>query len=126
MPNKSAFASTFDTLKDLLKRADSNLLVTVDKPGDFQVADPVRKDRTGRPLFVAAVQIKKNYVSYHLMGVYASPEVTRTISPALKKRMQGKACFNFTALDPEHGKELAALTKVSVAVMKSVKLPWGG
>jgi hypothetical protein len=28
------------------------------------------------------------------------PDLTKSISPALKKRMQGKACFNFKS-DPE-------------------------
>jgi hypothetical protein len=35
------------------------------------------------------------------------------MSPALKKRMQGKACFNFTAVDEALFKELAALTRRS-------------
>ena len=48
-------------------------------------------DRTGRPLFAAAVQIKKSYVSFHLMPVYANPALLDSLSPALRKRMQGKA-----------------------------------
>jgi hypothetical protein len=32
-------------------------------------------DRIGRPLFVAAVQTRKSYVSYHLMPVYVQPSV---------------------------------------------------
>jgi hypothetical protein len=35
----------------------------------LQNASPSLKDRTGRPLFVAAVQTRKNYVSYHLIPV---------------------------------------------------------
>jgi hypothetical protein len=33
------------------------------------------------------------------------------MSPALKKRMQGKACFNFTAVDPALFDELADITR---------------
>ena len=32
-------------------------------------------------------------------------------SPSLRKRTQGKSCFNFTAIEPTHVSELAALTK---------------
>jgi hypothetical protein len=34
-----------------------------------------------------------------------------SISPALKKHMQGKSCFNFKAVDETLFKELAKLTK---------------
>jgi hypothetical protein len=33
------------------------------------------------------------------------------LSPELKKRMQGKSCFNFSAIDKPLFKELSALTK---------------
>jgi len=45
------------------------------------------------------------------MPVYAFPDLLKGISPALKKRMQGKSCFNFTEIDDEMLAELAALTK---------------
>jgi hypothetical protein len=61
------------------------------------------------PLMFGAVRLGKNYVSYHLMSVYASPDVT--MSPELKKRMQGKACFNFKEVDERLFKELTKITK---------------
>lgn len=39
------------------------------------------------------------------------PELLNGISPELKKRMQGKSCFNFKKVEPELFKELAELTK---------------
>ena len=81
-------------------------------------------DRVGRPLFVAAVQTRKNYVSFHLMPVYACPGLLEEMSPALRKRMQGKSCFNFTAIDPVHVNELAVLTKKGIEGFKKIKLPW--
>ena len=42
--------------------------------------------------------------------MYARPGLLDGISDGLRKRMQGKACFNFTAPDPKLFKELAALT----------------
>jgi hypothetical protein len=68
-----------------------------------------------KPLFFGAVQMKKAYVSYHLMPVYAKPELLEGLSPALKQRMQGKSCFNFAEVDKPLFKELAALTKAGFA-----------
>ena len=98
--------------------------MVMDRPGDFQVASPTMNDRIGRPLFVGAVQIRKNYVSYHLMPVYAVPQLLKTLSPELKKRMQGKSCFNFTTIDGDQAKQLSALTKAAIAAFKDMKLPW--
>ena len=77
-----------------------------------------------RSLFCASVQINKNYVSYHLMPVYTSKALRDSLSPSLKKRMQGESCFAFTAVEPEQLKELAAVTKKGIAGFKNLKLPW--
>jgi hypothetical protein len=116
--------ATFDTLRGILEKHGKRLVVTVDKPGDYQVASPSLKDRIGRPLFVGAVQIRKNYVSYHLIPVYTTPALLETVSPELKKRMQGKSCFNFTSIDATQAKELAALTKAGIAALATLELPW--
>jgi len=63
------------------------------------------------PLMFAGVRLGKNYVSYHLFSVYTTPNDAQTISPDLKKRMQGKACFNFTAVDERLFRELAKITR---------------
>ena len=76
----------------------------------------IQKNR--KPLFFGAVQVKKSFVSFHLMPVYVKPELLATVSPELKARMQGKSCFNFAALDPTLFKELAALTKAGYASYK--------
>lgn len=73
----------------------------------------IQKNR--KPLFFGAVQLKRSYVSFHLMPVYTHPELLDGLSPALKKRMQGKSCFNFTEVDPLLFKELAALTQAGCA-----------
>ena len=64
-----------------------------------------------KPLWFGAVQMKKRYVSYHLMPVYLNPQLLEGISLELRKRMQGKSCFNFSTPDAALFKELAALTK---------------
>ena len=49
------------------------------------------------------------------MSVYACPELLQSMSPELKKRMQGKSCFNFKEVDEKLFKELATLTKAGAA-----------
>jgi hypothetical protein len=115
---------TFAALRESLAVHRESLLVTVDKPGDYQLCSRTLKDRMGRPLFVAGIQIKKNYVSYHLLPIYMAPALQKKIPPALKKRMQGKACFNFTTIESQQIKELAALTRRGIEVFNDIKLPW--
>ena len=45
------------------------------------------------------------------MAVYCETNLLKDISPELKKRMQGKSCFNFNTIDRDLLKELTALTK---------------
>ena len=44
------------------------------------------------------------------MPVYLYPDLLDGISPALKKRMQGKSCFNFKQVDETLLAELESLT----------------
>jgi hypothetical protein len=125
MPQTAAqLDRAFAALREVLKAGGENLLVTVDKAGDFQVCDPKRTDRIGRPLFAAAVQTRKNYVAYHLMGVYTAPDLAESLSPSLQKRLRGKACFNFTTVDAAQVEELKALTKIAMKRLRETRLPW--
>ena len=45
------------------------------------------------------------------MPVYMYPQLLKDVSPELKKRMQGKSCFNFKKVEPELFRELAELTR---------------
>jgi hypothetical protein len=71
--------------------------------------------KNGKPLFFGAVQVKKSYVSFHLMPVYLKPDLLDETSPDLRARMQGKSCFNFKSVEPKLFKELGALTKAGYA-----------
>ena len=65
----------------------------------------------GKPWgYVAGTRLGKSYVSYYLMPVYATPSLVASMSPELRKRMQGKACFNFKSVDEPLFAELDALT----------------
>jgi hypothetical protein len=123
-PASPEFEEAFSTLRDVLRKNAPKALVVEDGYGDFQIASPTLVDRGGRPLALGAVQIKKNYVSFHLIPVYAIPALAKAISPSLQKRMHGKSCFNFTSVEPGHLKELAALTKKGAAELERIDLPW--
>ncbi|NIW44259.1 MAG: hypothetical protein GWN30_05650, partial [Gammaproteobacteria bacterium] len=62
-------------------------------------------------LFYGKTNIGKNYVSYHLMPVYMYPDLLDDVSDDLKKRMQGKSCFNFRKIDEDLFSELEGLTE---------------
>ena len=124
MAKSEAFPETFRILRGVLEKHRGRMIVVADSPTDYSIASPDMVDRSGRPLFVAAVQIKKSYVSFHLMPVYVDPTLRDTLSPALQKRMQGKACFNFVTIEPADARELSALTKKGIAGFKNLDLPW--
>jgi hypothetical protein len=75
--------------------------------------NPARK---GEPMWFGQVREGKAYVSYHLMPVYSHAALAAKISPALRKRMQGKSCFNFKVADEDLFEELAALTREGAAI----------
>jgi hypothetical protein len=111
---KADRTAVFTALRRLMAPYAKGLDVTADTPADFCVyTRHVLKNKT--QLFFGAVQVKKNYVSYHFMPVYVDPGLLAGVSPALKKRMQGKSCFNFPEVDRPLFKELAALTKAGHA-----------
>ncbi|WP_051175971.1 hypothetical protein [Luteimonas mephitis] len=103
------FGPTFASLSALLRRHAAGMSIKTDVPGNLYVELPAATPRA-KPGFFGAVQAKKSYVSYHLMPVYEDPALLDGISDALRKRMQGKSCFNFTADDPQLFRELDALT----------------
>jgi hypothetical protein len=52
------------------------------------------------------------------MPVYMYPELLTDISPELRKRMQGKSCFNFKKVEPGLFEELKDLTRKGVEKFK--------
>ncbi len=109
MPNNDTFIQVFEQLKAILKHHEASLVVTADTSTNYSL-DTTKTGPNKKPLFFGAVTINKNYVSYHLFPVYIYPNLLDTISPGLKKRMQGKSCFNFKTIDAEILGELADLT----------------
>jgi hypothetical protein len=110
MAEKNDFQTTFAKLKAILKPYAGKLIVVHDTDQAYYLDTPYLMKNKHR-LFFGAVRVGKAYVSFHLMPVYASAELSKSISPELKKRMQGKSCFNFKTVDEKLFKELAKLTK---------------
>lgn len=104
------FAATFAALRAILQPYEAECVVKVNSPTDYQLYTQ-KKIYKGQQIYFAGVKQNKNYVSFYLMTVYGSAKQKALISPALQKRMQGKACFNFTSSDPPLLKELSALVK---------------
>ena len=71
-------------------------------------------------MWFGEVKIGKAYVSLHLLPIYMNPALQAAISPALKKRMQGLACFNFK--NQPDAEQLADLDRLIQAALKD----WAG
>jgi hypothetical protein len=115
-----SFQKIFDALKPVFEEYAGRLAIQVDKPGEYYLETKTAM-RKGQRLQFGGVKIGKAYVSFHLMPIYMNPKLQSTISPELKKRMQGKSCFNFTSVEPSHIAELKKLTKAGFDEFKS----WG-
>lgn len=111
----------FEALRKILKRHAARLTVAADRPGNYSL-NAAYSEHYRRDIFFGAVSLKKNYVSYYLMPVYMYPELLKGISPELKKRMQGKSCFNFKAEDKALFAELAQLTRKGLERLKQAGL----
>jgi len=114
----SDFAVTFAALKPVLGKYEKRLSVKTDTPTEYMVltksASPFPQHK-GEPLYFGGVRLGKAYVSFHLVALYMCPEMQKCITPALKKRMQGKACFNFKSQpEPELLADLKKLTADAV------------
>ncbi|SRR6266496_1559930 len=120
MTKKPDFDSTFLKLKEIFKPYEAKLKVVHDTSSNYYL-DTLHVMKNKHPLFFGAVRLGKSYVSFHLMPVYGCADLRERISPELKKRMQGKSCFNFTAPDEMLFKELAKLTKAGFVRFTSKK-----
>lgn len=122
---RAEFEPVFVSLRGLLEpyagRPGFTHTEAIDK---YQLSSSTKTDRVGRPLHVAGVQVNRSYVSYHLMPIYMNPALQKAVPPTLKKRMQGKSCFNFTSIDRELLRALKVLTAEAIASFRNVTLPW--
>jgi len=118
---KKELAAVFQELKQLLDANTENLAVAVNSDTYYLLNTRfIMKNK--RPLCFGGVRLGKAYVSYYLMGIYACPEMLAAMSPELKRRMQGKSCFNFKEIDPALFSELKQLTKATATRFRDEKV----
>ena len=111
MPTQSEFPIVFEQLKAILKPYAVKLNLKNDTADTYYIEGPY-SEKWKKEMFFGSAQIKKNYVSFYLMPVYMYPDLLKKISPALKKHMQGKSCFNFKKVEQNLFDELSQLTKL--------------
>lgn len=104
----------FDEIKPFYAAYESKCVVLHDEPGKYFLSSHEVRAKDGYRTGFGGVEIKKNYVSVHLMPVYINPELLDDISNDLKKRMQGKSCFNFKAINPILFAELQGLVDTGI------------
>src|SRR6266850_7602654 len=114
MPDKNDFDKVFAKLKMMLQPYVKKMDVARDNQACYMLNTRyIMKNK--QPLCFGGVRLGKAYVSFYLMSVYACPDLLKSMSPELKKRMQGKSCFNFREVDEKLFKELAQLAKAGAA-----------
>ena len=110
--SKPDFETVFDRLKAILQPYEKGALKSrTAENGNFALVAPATPASRNRELWFGEVRKGKAYVSYHLIAVYANPALLEGMSPELKKRMQGKSCFNFKSVDETLFTELSELTE---------------
>jgi hypothetical protein len=119
-----ALTPVFGRLREIFARHVPPLVVTIDAPGNFSLDAP-RPDLPAPRRYFGGVRMTKNYVSFYLMPVYGLSALQDSISPALRRRMQAKSCFNFVAVDEPLFRELTQLTARSAGDFRMYDLALG-
>ncbi len=117
---RSDFAPVFAALKAIMKPYEARFRIVHDTETEYilETTEPLYR---GRPLWLGGPRVGKAYVSYHQIALYMFPELAKNISPELRKRMQGKACFNFSKTDEALFRELAGLTAAGFEKIRTSK-----
>jgi hypothetical protein len=108
---KREFEHAFQGLRKILKPYDKKLRVLKDDASNYLSESKSLRYR-GKPVMFVSI-MSKSYVAFHVLPVYMFPDLLKSISPALKKRMQGKACWNFKEAEEELFAELGELVGAS-------------
>jgi hypothetical protein len=122
-PAAADLAATFDALCAVLQPLARTMRVSANGPGLYTLlTQPTPKHPDGVPF--ASVSKGKNYVSFHFMPIYGCADLQASLSPELRARMQGKACFNWSAPPtPELRRELTALVRAGRDRFRKLRLP---
>jgi hypothetical protein len=125
-PALNSLEPVFARLRDALRAHAGSFSVNHDTAERFGLEAPVGpstlrawggKAKVAK-IPIAWVEVRRNYVSYHLMGIDGNAELIAGLSQPLRARMQGKSCFNFTAVDEALFEELHGVTAASLRALK--------
>jgi hypothetical protein len=115
------FEETFKRLRTIFKPLEKDLAIKTDEPGKYYLISKKLNEKK-QEVWFGGVEIKKNYVSFHLVPLYFFPILLDGISPELKKRLTGKACFNFKKPDDANFAALENLTKIGFETFKEKEM----
>lgn len=122
----AALEKVFARLRDVLAAHAAGFVVSHDSTQRYGLEAPVGpatvrawggKARTPT-IPVAWVEVRKAYVSYHLMGIAGHPTLAASLSSELRAHAHGKSCFNFKTVDESLMSELARVTGQSLLAMR--------
>jgi hypothetical protein len=65
----------------------------------------------GKPVMFASIRDGKSGTAYHFFPLYLWPELADELDPVLRRRLTGKTCFTFKAVDTTVIAHLRALTE---------------
>jgi hypothetical protein len=94
-PREAAFAAIFQRLRASFVAYEAQCVVLHDEPHRYYLGTHEVRAKDGYRTWFGGVEIKKTYVSAHVIPVYVYPELLVSAPESLRKRMQGKSCFNF-------------------------------
>lgn len=119
------FPDIFAELRSLMKAAAPGMIVTSDTPTTFTLKTSWIEARTKEPAWFGWIAIKKSYVAYHVMPLYALPALNDAVPSSLEKRRQGKTCFNFKKADPALFDDIRVLTEKAATMEPDLKAAIG-
>lgn len=93
------FEAIFTRLRATYAAHADEAVAKCDQAGSYHLDTHETRAKDGYRTYFGGVEIKKQYVSAHLFPVYTDPALLDAISPELRKKMQGKSCFNFKKMD---------------------------
>jgi hypothetical protein len=119
------FDDIFSKLRSLMLAAAPGMVVTADTPTNFTLKTSWLEKRTKEPAWFGWIAIKKSYVAYHVMPLYALPALNALVPAGLEKRRQGKTCFNFKKADIDLFEQMSVLTQAAAQMEPELKAAIG-
>ncbi len=104
------FDAVFERLKGILEPYEHEMHLSANDSTWYGLDMAPESERNPTTWF-GAVRRGKRYVSIYLMPVYVEPSLLDGASPELRKRQQGKSCFNFAKVDDRLFGELEAILR---------------